>query len=60
MTARPALDMAAWVRESRAAQGLPPGITDPQTLHNVAVMLTTGRPDKGGASAPPLSEGEAT
>lgn len=31
-----------WVTESRAAQGLPPTITDPDVLRRVAVILDAG------------------
>ena len=37
------LMVVAWVRETRAAQGLPPKITDAQTIANVALLLTSGR-----------------
>ena len=31
--------VAAWVEQTRAAQGLPPHVTDPQALDEVATIL---------------------
>lgn len=35
------MTIAERVRRSRAAQGLPPTVTDPAALERVAVLLTT-------------------
>jgi hypothetical protein len=34
--------MAEYVRRSRAEQGLPPTISDPETLERVAALLADG------------------
>jgi hypothetical protein len=48
-------ELAAWVAESRARQGLPPTITDPSILATVATLLDTpagaGPPERDDAPA---------
>jgi len=43
----PDIDMAAWTAESRAAQGLPPKVTDGTTLRRVAALIGSGAPLDG-------------
>lgn len=40
---RPEFDLAAWVKASRAAQGLPEHIEDPVTLDTVARLLLAAK-----------------
>jgi hypothetical protein len=51
------IDYAALAAESRARQGLPPKVTDPQTLATVAALINAGscggdatRPDRVGVT----------
>lgn len=44
-------DVARIVAESRAAQGLPPKVTDPATLGRVVAILAANRPDRRKAGA---------
>jgi len=44
-------ELSAYVTASRAAQGLPPVVTDPATLERVAAVLRLVPGDGGGASA---------
>ena len=39
----PAIDIAKWVAESRAAQGLPPRVTDSDALRRVAQVVASRR-----------------
>jgi len=53
-------DLIRRVRESRAAQGLPPTVTDPGVLATVVSILTSSRNDEGApASAPTSSPDDA-
>ena len=47
-----AADVARIVAESRAAQGLPPKVTDPATLGRVVAILAAHRPDRRKAGVP--------
>jgi hypothetical protein len=38
------VDMAEWVKQSRAAQGLPPKVTDPATLAKIVRLLRSTAP----------------
>ena len=42
MSTAPTGEWAEAIRESRAEQGLPPQITDPEALRKVAVLLLAG------------------
>ncbi|MGZ4189760.1 MAG: hypothetical protein ACXVQX_11285 [Actinomycetota bacterium] len=36
---KPSLDIASWVRASRARQDLPPRIEDPKTIDRIAALI---------------------
>jgi hypothetical protein len=41
-------EVRAWVRETRARQGLPPTVTDPATLAELAVLVVESMSARGG------------
>ena len=47
------MDVAAFVAESRAAQGLPPRVNDPKVLRHVARLLTVPDNENGPGSGRP-------
>ncbi|GIG40493.1 hypothetical protein Cph01nite_22550 [Cellulomonas phragmiteti] len=52
MTALDPIAVAAWVRATTAAQGLPEKVTDMTVLADVAVMLATGHGAERAHGAP--------
>lgn len=48
-------DIAAVVAASRAAQGLPPVVTDPLVLRRLSVLLELRRPDAGAQTGRPAT-----
>jgi hypothetical protein len=45
------VDVATWVAESRAAQGLPEGVTDAAVLDELAAMVLAAEASEGGEAA---------